>query len=97
MGMRRAGRIAAAVLLATALLTWAGSASAKTGTLGRGAMNLIGTPLDIALVRAEVLPREQPVAACQGDAHPVGGRRIRHLLRGIDRGGRVHAAHRRPA
>ncbi len=46
--MRRAGRIATAALLATAL-TWAAPASAKTDTLARGAMDLVGTPLDIAL------------------------------------------------
>ena len=48
MGMRRAPRIATAALLATAL-TWAGPASAKTDTLARGAMSLVGTPLDVAL------------------------------------------------
>jgi hypothetical protein len=48
MGVRRAPRIAAAALLATALAC-VGPASAKTDTLARGAMNLVGTPLDIAL------------------------------------------------
>lgn len=48
MGMRRVGRIASAALLATAL-AWAGPASAKTDTLQRGAMSLVGTPLDLAL------------------------------------------------
>ncbi len=46
--MRRVGRIATSALLVTAL-TWAGPASAKTDTLARGAMSLIGAPLDIAL------------------------------------------------
>jgi hypothetical protein len=48
MGMRRGRRIASAALLAT-VLTWAGPASAKTDTLARGAMSLVGTPLDLAL------------------------------------------------
>jgi hypothetical protein len=48
MAMRWAGRIASAALLAT-ILMWAGPASAKTDTLARGAMSLVGTPLDIAL------------------------------------------------
>lgn len=48
MGMRRARRTATAALLATAL-AWTGPAAAKTDTLAKGAMNLVGTPLDIAL------------------------------------------------
>ena len=47
--MPRVGRIATAALLATALATWAGPASAETQTLARGAMNLVGTPIDLAL------------------------------------------------
>jgi hypothetical protein len=46
--MGRAGRTAAAALLAAAL-AWAGPAAAETETLARGAMNLVGTPLDLAL------------------------------------------------
>ncbi len=49
MGMRRPRRIAAAALLATAL-AWADLAPAGTETLARGAMNLVGTPLDLALL-----------------------------------------------
>jgi hypothetical protein len=48
MAMRRMGRIATAALVAIGL-TSAGPASAKTGTLARGAMSLVGTPIDIAL------------------------------------------------
>src|SRR5689334_24845898 len=50
MGMPRVGRIATVALLATALVTWAGPASAETATLARGAMNLVGTPIDLALL-----------------------------------------------
>jgi hypothetical protein len=48
MTMGRARRTATAALLAAAL-AWAGPASAGTETLARGAMNLVGTPLDLAL------------------------------------------------
>ena len=47
MAMGRAGRIATTALLAA--LSWAGPASAGSETLTRGAMNLVGTPLDLAL------------------------------------------------
>ena len=49
MAMRWMGRIATAALLATAV-TWPGPVFAKTDTLARGAMNLVGTPLDLALL-----------------------------------------------
>jgi hypothetical protein len=48
MGMRSARRTATAALLATALL-WAVAASAETDTLSRAGMDLVGTPLDLAL------------------------------------------------
>ncbi len=48
MAMGRAGRTATAALLAAAL-AWAGPAAAGTETLSRGAMNLVGTPLDLAV------------------------------------------------
>ena len=48
MAMGRAGRTATTALLAAAL-AWAGPASAGSETLTRGAMNLVGTPLDLAL------------------------------------------------
>jgi hypothetical protein len=48
MARGRAGGTAAAALLA-ATLAWAGPAAAETETLSRGAMNLVGTPLDLAL------------------------------------------------
>src|SRR5262245_41198432 len=50
MRMPRVGRIATVALLATTLVTWPGPASAEADTLARGAMNLVGTPLDLALV-----------------------------------------------
>ena len=48
MGMRPARRTATAALLATAL-AWTGPVWAETDTLARGAMDLVGTPLDLAL------------------------------------------------
>jgi hypothetical protein len=48
MRMRRARRSATAALLATAL-AWTGPVWAETDTLARGAMDLVGTPLDLAL------------------------------------------------
>src|SRR5262249_29386953 len=50
MRMPRVGRITTVALLATALVTWTGPASAETNTLARGAMNLVGTPLDLAVL-----------------------------------------------
>ncbi len=49
MANRRARRIATAALLAMAFAA-AAPAAAETATLARGAMSLIGTPLDVALV-----------------------------------------------
>jgi hypothetical protein len=46
--MRRVPPIATIALLA-AVLTWSGPAWAKTDTLAHGAMNLVGTPIDLAL------------------------------------------------
>ena len=48
MGMRPARTTAIAALLATALAL-SGPVWAETATLARGAMSLVGTPLDIAL------------------------------------------------
>ena len=48
MADRRARHIATAALLA-AVLAATGPAAAKTDTLARGAMSLVGTPLDVAL------------------------------------------------
>jgi hypothetical protein len=48
MANRRVRRTATAALLAIALVG-AGPAAAKTDTLARGAMDLVGTPLDVAL------------------------------------------------
>lgn len=44
----RPARTATAVVLATAL-AWTGVASAETATLKRGAMDIVGAPLDLAL------------------------------------------------
>jgi hypothetical protein len=49
MANQRARRTATAALLAIALVG-AGPAAATTDTLARGAMDLVGTPLDLALV-----------------------------------------------
>jgi hypothetical protein len=43
----RPARTATAVVLAT-VLAWTGAASAETATLKRGAMDLVGAPLDLA-------------------------------------------------
>src|SRR5262245_61087285 len=48
MAMRRVRRTATGALLVAALAS-AGPASAKIDTLAHGAMNLVGTPLDVAL------------------------------------------------
>jgi len=48
MVMQRARRTATTALLVAALAS-AGPASAKIDTLAQGAMNLVGTPLDIAM------------------------------------------------
>ena len=48
MAMRPARRTATAALLAT-VLACAGPAAAETATLARGAMSLVGTPVDLAL------------------------------------------------
>lgn len=48
MANRRARRTLSGALLAIALVG-AGPAAAKTDTLARGAMSLVGTPLDLAL------------------------------------------------
>src|SRR5262245_17921287 len=48
MAMRRARRTATTALLVAALAS-AGPASAKIDTLAQGTMNLVGTPLDIAM------------------------------------------------
>src|SRR4029453_9254638 len=48
MAMRRA-RWTATMVLLVAALTSAGPASARVDTLAQGAMNLVGTPLDLAM------------------------------------------------
>ncbi len=48
MAMRRARRTATTALLVAALAS-AAPASAKTDTLAHGAMNLVGSPLDVAM------------------------------------------------
>jgi hypothetical protein len=48
MAMRRARRTATMALLVAALAS-AGPASAKIDTLAQGAMNLVGTPIDVAM------------------------------------------------